>query len=135
MKTWDLRATGFPVRFTRAFLRSIGSDLAHNGRIAMRLCLAVFILLIVMPCVVSAQNGSIGLYADSQGMSNTIEANAYDNFQVYVLARLSGDTSGGITGAEFRIEGLPSNWIKSVTPNPSATTIIGDPFENTSAPR
>lgn len=46
----------------------------------------------------------------------------------YIHAWLGGPTSGGITGAEFRIVGMPPEMIVSVTPNPAANIFLGNPF-------
>ena len=35
----------------------------------------------------------------------------------------------GVRGAQFRIAGLPQDWIVAVTPNPQANLVLGDPFQ------
>jgi hypothetical protein len=47
---------------------------------------------------------------------------------VFIVATLEGQTAGGMTGAEFRIDGMPEDWLVFVTPNPAANVTLGNPF-------
>ena len=41
---------------------------------------------------------------------------------------MGGGASGGITGGEFRVTGIPAGWTWTTVPNPEITTDIGDPM-------
>jgi hypothetical protein len=47
---------------------------------------------------------------------------------IYALLATGSPWSGGITGAEFRITGMPPEMIVSVTPNPVINLTLGNPF-------
>lgn len=64
---------------------------------------------------------SIGIFADVGGGSCAVTAPLASPFQYYVLVRL-GPLSG-VTGAEFRIEGVDPAWFTTVSPQP----LICDP--------
>src|SRR5262249_29882060 len=49
---------------------------------------------------------------------------------LFVLARLEGRTAIGMTGAEFRVAGIPDDWVVLGTPNPDANIVLGDPFHD-----
>lgn len=42
------------------------------------------------------------------------------------------DTLEGITGAEFKVVGLPAGW-QAFSPNPAANIVLGDPLDATGA--
>jgi len=46
----------------------------------------------------------------------------------YIYVILAGAVSGGITGAEFAILGMPPEMMVSVTPNPASNVTLGNPF-------
>ncbi len=46
---------------------------------------------------------------------------------IYILAKLEGTSASGITGAEFRIGGIPETWDTHPVPNPVMIS-LGDPF-------
>ena len=54
--------------------------------------------------------------------------NPLEFVDLYVVAKPSGAVSGGITGAEFRIDGFDPSWITTVTRNPFSNLGIGDPI-------
>jgi hypothetical protein len=44
---------------------------------------------------------------------------------MYILAQLDGQTTSGITGAEFRVDGIPEGWI-GMANAPTGAIVIGD---------
>src|SRR5262245_541299 len=49
----------------------------------------------------------------------------------YIYAVLGGDAADdGITGAEFRVTGMPPEMMVSVTPSPLSNLNLGNPFQN-----
>lgn len=77
------------------------------------------------PC--SAQ--SIGVYFDTAATDcdATIQANTPGTF--YLIARLEGSFSNGMTGAEFRVTGLPAGWfITNAFPCPCIPELPGNPY-------
>jgi len=76
-----------------------------------------------------AGDGYIGIYADSAGTIPCTTVPQYSQMTLYVIAKLEGESSGGISGAEFRIEvENPSGWIFNYTA-PPANIAIGDPMD------
>jgi hypothetical protein len=71
--------------------------------------------------------GTVGVYFDPAGTqcSGTIPGGTVG--KVYVVAKLAGPTAGGIAGAEFRFEGMPSAWEAYSVPDPQILA-LGDPF-------
>ncbi|MFQ5599497.1 MAG: CARDB domain-containing protein [Candidatus Krumholzibacteriia bacterium] len=88
-------------------------------------------LLALTPQIAPAQNGSIGLFADPDATRSQESFTIGVPRTLYIVARLAGQTAGGMTGAEFRIDGLPAGWATLVTPNPGAALTLGDPFRPT----
>lgn len=73
--------------------------------------------------------GTIGVAWDLQGLVCERSVAAGTDGTFYILGYLTGAMSGGTTGAEFRVAGLPSDWyVISSTPNPAAILSIGDPL-------
>jgi hypothetical protein len=90
---------------------------------------------VLVPCVLavllqacSTSAASIGIFstADCSSCNLSIERGATDT--LYVRALTEGVTVGDMSGAEFRIEGLPAGWSVTVIPNPLVVVTIGDPF-------
>jgi hypothetical protein len=49
--------------------------------------------------------------------------------RLYLLALLYDDAAvAGIQGAEFRLDGFPPDWFTTITPNPAASVILGNPL-------
>jgi hypothetical protein len=44
------------------------------------------------------------------------------------MAWLGGGASAGITGAEFRVSGMPPEWLTTTVPNSASNIVLGDPF-------
>jgi hypothetical protein len=81
------------------------------------------------------QDGLIGVYGDPAGTNCCIDIPPGNAATLYVYATTSGSSSGGISGAEFRIEVSPPAlgaffiW----TSNPTANITLGNPIDNTDA--
>ena len=75
-----------------------------------------------------AASGSIGLYADPSGLLCSDHVTPLVPFRWYVVARLEGMTRCGISVVELGIQGLPPGFFLSITPNPAADVVIGNPF-------
>lgn len=73
----------------------------------------------------SAAAQSIGVYWDQAGATCATSQAANTPGTMYVLATLGGAAAGGITGAEFRVDGFPANWFANVIPSPAATVVLG----------
>jgi hypothetical protein len=74
----------------------------------------------------------IRVYADPECVSTMLPSMEPPGpYIVYAMASL--DTLAGITGAEFRIQGLPAGWHAIAMPNPAAAIVFGDPFGTTGA--
>jgi hypothetical protein len=82
----------------------------------------------VVPAV--AGPPSIGLYFDPDCAACGIQVQTPGlPFDLYVNAALGAGLWEGTTGAEFRIEGMPSDWwILEVRPNPAASIFVGEPL-------
>lgn len=94
------------------------------GKATAIIVVAAAIALIAGP--VSAQ--SIGVFADPEGNSCEFTAEVGQSFPLYIIATLGGGASGGMTGAEFRVDGIPFGWITLEVANPAANVVIGDPM-------
>ncbi len=81
------------------------------------------------------QDGLIGVYADPAGTDCCINIPPGNAATLHVFATTSGASSGGISGAEFRIEVSPPVpgaffiWAS----NPAANVTLGNPMDNTDA--
>jgi hypothetical protein len=51
-------------------------------------------------------------------------------FSIVAVRGAEATCGPGLTGAEFRVEGLSSDWLVLTTANPSAVVVIGSPFGN-----
>ena len=69
--------------------------------------------------------GVIQLAFDPNGERTCGQIPAGSPATLYVVARLSGPSLCGITGAEFRIEGMPAGWVATAQP---AGLSVGDPL-------
>jgi hypothetical protein len=90
----------------------------------MRRILA-FATLALSPQWVAAQQ--IGIYFDTSGLSTRAVVRPMVSVRAYIVAGL--DVSGmGIQGAEFSVNGYDSRWLNTVTPNPTANLMVGNPL-------
>lgn len=75
----------------------------------------------------SVPPGIIGIYFDLEGQTCSGTIVPFVVSSAYVLCKLSGITSCGITGAEFRVDGMPSEWIvQTVAIGPNI--VVGNPL-------
>jgi hypothetical protein len=82
-------------------------------------------------CAATANAASIGLFSDRDcGSCNLVIPTPGGSATLYVQAvGISGsEFCGGLTGAEFRVVGLPVGWSAVSTPSPLVIVSIGDPF-------
>jgi hypothetical protein len=89
--------------------------------------LAVVVLLIA--CA-PAWGASIGLFSTPDYTSNCLdlpEAPSSATFYIVAVGPFV-DVCGGVAAAEFRVEGLPAEWLAVSTPTPLANTNLGNPF-------
>ena len=84
--------------------------------------------LATLPMVAMAQDGSIGIYADSSATQNHADFTLSVPTTLFIIATLDGQTAAGMVGAEFRVVGLPAAWFYTLTPNPDVGITLGDPF-------
>ena len=75
-----------------------------------------------------ANDGSIGVFFDAGCATCSQTATLGTPFTMYVNATSAGRTSHGILGAQFRIDGMPADWFRYITPNPHVSLMRGDPF-------
>jgi len=75
-----------------------------------------------------ASDGIIGVYGDLTATQRNATFSLGVPRTLFIVAQLEGLTASGMTGAEFRVEGLPEDWTVFATPNPAAPVALGDPF-------
>lgn len=77
-----------------------------------------------------AWRASIGIYFDPD--CSTCSATVYPwlpSLTLYVNAHLNPPLEEGFQGAEFRIDGMPTDWLMvDVIPNPAAAAAYGNPL-------
>jgi hypothetical protein len=89
--------------------------------------------LIALICALSssalAGRASIDLSFDAEGSNCSRSVSAGVPFEFYIQARTAGAAAGGITGADFRVDGIPAAWLPFVSwvANPPGATTLGDP--------
>jgi hypothetical protein len=89
---------------------------------------AVLVLTLAAAAPVAAGLPSVGVYFDPDCATCSATAAVGIPIDLYVNAQLGGWLPDGTVGAEFRIDGIPTDWwILSVTPNPAANTVLGNP--------
>jgi hypothetical protein len=73
--------------------------------------------------------GTLGIYFDPDGLTCRGAVVPFTPVNLYVLIKLSGITSCGVTGAEFRILGIPASWFVNLVPLAPHLT-LGNPLLN-----
>jgi len=73
---------------------------------------------------------SIFMASNPDGTGCELSAPPGTSFTFYVFARQAGMAADGITGAQFRVSGMPTGagWSFTFVPNPAAHTTFGNPF-------
>jgi hypothetical protein len=96
--------------------------------LVMALCLAVG----------SANASSIGVFFAPDASDCDGTATQFVPFEYYVIVLLGGDAAaGGITGAEFRLDGVntnPGGWFNTVVASPASNVAIGNPIGTNGQP-
>ena len=97
----------------------------------MRLAITVASMVVLCtssPLFGQAGDGYVGVYSDAAGTQPCATVNQYAT--LYVIAKLSGASSAGITGAEFRI-GVesPSGWHFSYFAPAGNPIVLGNPID------
>jgi len=87
--------------------------------LVMALCLSVG----------SASASSIGVYFAADGSDCDADGVVpFAPFFTYVVGVLGGDAaSTGLSGAEFRLDGIDPAWFNTITPNPISNLALGNP--------
>lgn len=89
--------------------------------------LVAFLLVTVLSS--GARASYIGVLFDTTSYTHEACATPAVPLRGYIVAVLGGDVAAaGITGAEFRLEGLDPSWASTATPNPTANLVLGDPL-------
>lgn len=86
--------------------------------------------LVIALCVAAgtASASSIGVFFAPDGSDCDATVEAFTPLTWYVCAVLGGDAAaGGVTGAEFSLEGTPSDMFKNVFANSLANVTLGSP--------
>jgi len=87
------------------------------------------LLALALPALAAVANAqSIVIATDTAGTQFSGTAQAGATLTVYILARPGAAMNTGTTGAEFWVDGLPSDWQADVTPNPASFIVLGNPF-------
>jgi hypothetical protein len=74
------------------------------------------------------EGGSLELSFEPLSISCEGPAEANVPFRLYVIGRLDGATRCGVAGGEFRIVGIPPEWIAAAQPVPNTVT-LGNPLQ------
>jgi len=98
-------------------------DITMKLRVIATLCLTLAL------AAGSASAQSIGFYFDANGGSCSTNVAANTPVNAYMIANLGGAASGGITGAEFRVDGWPAGWFGAPSRNPAANIDVGNPLQ------
>lgn len=105
---------------------SRGKSVRCTGTLAV--VLAAALVCMTAGYSAAAVNARLGVYFDDQGTQCHGTIRPGSPATIYILAKVGADTPG-ITGAEFRFEGLPSSWVVFPVANSTAFN-VGDPFAN-----
>jgi hypothetical protein len=72
---------------------------------------------------------TIGIYFDPNASTTVADVPQNTMGRFYILALLGGGVADGMSGAEFRVTGMPSEWTAFLTPNPHPGFLqIGHPL-------
>jgi hypothetical protein len=77
----------------------------------------------------SVGTGSIGIYFDDHGTKCSGAVPLGAPAVIYIVAHLEGISTCGLSGAEFRVDGLPQGWTALPQPASGAPITIGNPFQ------
>lgn len=92
----------------------------------MRQLIACLLVTLISPV---ARASYIGVLFDTASYTHEACATPMVPLRGFIVAVLGGDVAAaGITGAEFRLDGLDPSWTSTATPNPAANLVFGDPL-------
>ncbi len=98
----------------------------------MKVRIIASLVMALLFSVGTASASSIGVYFAADGSDCDATAAAYTPLNWYVLAHLYQDGAAtGMTGAEFRVSGVPTAWFHTITANPTASAVLGNLFTGT----
>lgn len=123
-----MRPARFRAHVATRFLRALACVPRSTSRVLFGVAAGVMCVAAVDVGAAGVDDGSIGLYADLTGTQTQATFSIGVPRTLYLLGRLEGRTSTGITGAEFRVTGFPADWQVFLTPNPAAVIVLGNPF-------
>jgi len=83
-------------------------------------------LALIAMCSTSTVAQTIGVYSDQECSTCPLSLDEGETTVFYVAAVPTDPF--GFSAAEFRVLGLPDGWTYTLTPNPSATLVLGDPL-------
>lgn len=86
---------------------------------------AVLMALLVVGAA-QASGASIGLFSTPDCSSCNLTMNTPGVGTLYISVVATG--LDPVVGSEFKVVGLPAGWFVSVSPNPNANVVVGDPF-------
>jgi hypothetical protein len=76
-----------------------------------------------------ASASCIGVFPEANGVGCQMVVSTGTPVTWYIYLIVFGDeATSGITGAEFRQDGVPNDWVVTATPNPAVSTSIGNPL-------
>ncbi len=93
----------------------------------MRSVIAVFVAISVAASSALAQRG-IWVCPDLNCVAERVNVVSGQPATLYIFVTGNSFFGVGVRYAEFRVEGLPSEWTASATPNAMAVQAIGNPF-------
>src|SRR5262245_22954625 len=73
---------------------------------------------------------SIGIYFDQNAQTTVADVPVNTSGRFYIIGTLGGQLDMGMAVAEFRVVGMPAEWMLTVTPNPDINIVLGDPFSS-----
>jgi hypothetical protein len=86
------------------------------------------LLMIAALLIATTATGSPRIAIEDAKGNSCIEVGLGGELATFEILAYHGEFPDGHNGFEFRITGIPQDWVASVTPNPTATLVLGDPL-------
>ena len=99
----------------------------HGGNEMRRRILATISVALVVASGTSYASSIDLIFSTADGCGVMLPPYRQVSFRVYAILYNDAAT-GGITGAEFRIDNWPANWFSSVSMSPAASLMLGHPL-------